>query len=223
MSLGCDDLGDSFAVCIDDAGEIHHFRKTQNPSVFKETVDVPVIQICTGFIQRRGGNAGGNHEHGIHGKTFCGTEHIVNAVGAHDIGDLMRIGNDGGGAVGDNCPDEFAGRDQTGFQMDVGIDEAGADHFAGHISFHMALVIAKTHDQTLRNSNVTGFQFAGENIYIGCVFQDKICFFAACGNINDMQFFQQLAVDFSGPAFCIAHKYTPFSEFYPSYHSFPQK
>ena len=205
VCLRCDDFGNSFAVGIDDAGEIHHFRKTQHPAMGEEAVDIPIVQIGTGLIQRGSGNTGGNHEHGVHRQTLRGGKHIVDSVCTHDIGDLVGVGNDRGGAVGDDGADKFAGRNQTGFQMNVGIDEAGADHFAGHIGFDVALIAAKTHDQTLCNRDVAGFQLAGKDIDKCGIFQHKVCFFTAGSHINDVQLFNQFSIDLAGPGFCVTH------------------
>ena len=121
----------------------------------------------------------------------------------------MGVGDDGGGTVGNDGTDKLSGGHQTGFQMDVGIDKTGADDPSGHIPLRMTLVAAQTDDQTLRNRNVTGLQFAGEHIDIGGVFQYQIGLLPSGCHINDVQLFDQLAVDLAGPGFCITHKCIP--------------
>ena len=189
VRLRRDDLGDGGGIGGDDAGEIHHFRKTQNPGVVKEAVDVPVVQIRAAFIQRRRRDAGGNHEVRVQGQPFRGAEHVVDAVGSHDIGDFVGIGDDGGGAVGDDGPGKFRRGHQTGFQMDVGVNEAGADDLAGHVHFVPAFVAAEAYDQTLRHGNVPGVQLPGKHVDIGGVFQNQIGFLPPGGDIDDVQLF----------------------------------
>ena len=187
MRLRRDDLGDGGGIGGDNAGEIHHFRKTQNPGVVKEAVDVPVVQIRAAFIQRRRRDAGGNHEVRVQGQPFRGAEHVVDAVGSHDVGDFVGIGDDGGGAVGDDGPGKFRRGHQTGLQVDVGVNEAGADDFSGHVRFLAALVAAKTHDQALRYGNVAGVQLPGKHVDVGGVLQNQIGLLPPGGDIDDVQ------------------------------------
>ena len=189
VRLRRNDLGNGGGVGGDHAGEIHHFRKTQHPGVVEKAVDIPVVQIRAAFVQRRRRNAGGDHKLGVHRQPFRGAEHIVDAVGAHDVGDLVGVGDNGGGAVGDDCPGKLRGGNQTGFQMDVGVDEAGADDLAGHVHFVPAFVAAEAHDQTLRHGNVAGVQLPGKHVDIGGVFQNQIGFLPPGGDINDVQLF----------------------------------
>ena len=189
VRLRRNDLGNGGGVGGDHAGEIHHFRKTQHPGVVEKAVDIPVVQIRAAFVQRRRRDAGGDHKLGVHRQPFRGAEHIVDAVGAHDVGDLMGVGDNGGGAVGDDCPGKLRGGNQTGFQMDVGVDEAGADDLAGHVHFVPAFVAAEAHDQTLRHGNVAGVQLPGKHVDIGGVFQNQIGFLPPGGDINDVQLF----------------------------------
>ena len=129
--------------------------------------------------------------------------YILAPVGLN-VGDYVMSG-----AVGNDRAGKFTGGYQTGFQMDMGIDKTGADDLAGHIGFGVAFVTAKTHDQPFRHSNVTGLQFTGEDIHIGGIFQHKVCFLAAGGHIDDVQFLDEFAIDLAGPGFGITHVSIP--------------
>ena len=59
------------------------------------------------------------------GGPFGRLEHIINAVGAHDVGDLVRIGDDGGRPVDERRLRKLARCHQTGLEVDVRVDEAG--------------------------------------------------------------------------------------------------
>ena len=107
-----------------------------------EAVNGPVVQNGTGFIQRGGRNAGGQHEPHVYRQILRGLKHIFDAVGAHDVGDFVRIGHNGSGAVGQDGLHEFCGADQRAFQMDVGIQKTGEDDFAGAVHFLPAVVAA---------------------------------------------------------------------------------
>ena len=111
-------------------------------------------------------------------------KHILNAVGAHDIGDLVGVGDDGGRAVRQRRADEFLRRDETGFQMDVRVDEAGADDLAGHIVFDLALIAAEAHDQAVRHGDIARQQLIGEYVDIRRVFQHQIGLLPAGGGLD---------------------------------------
>ena len=74
-----------------------------------ERVDRAVIEHRAGFVERRCGHAGGEHEAHVNGQIFRRLQHILDAVGAHDIGDLVRVGDDGRGAVRNDGVGKFLG------------------------------------------------------------------------------------------------------------------
>ena len=113
--------------------------------------------------------------------------------------------------------------DQTGFQMDVGVNETGANNLAGHVRFHIALILAQTDNQTFRNGNIGSLQFTGEDIYKSGIFQNQICFLPACSHIDDMKFLDQFPVDFTGPGFLICHSQCLLYIFCQSYHKVDKK
>ena len=125
VRLGGDDLFHYLRVAVHGAHKVHHFRKTLYAGVVIEGVDGAVIQHGAGLVQRRGGHAGGQHEAHVHRQILRGLEHVLDAVGAHDVGDLVGIGDDGGGAVGEDGLGKLRRADQRAFQMDMGIQKAG--------------------------------------------------------------------------------------------------
>ena len=184
VRLRGDDLRDDLGVIVDHAVGVHHLGQTLYSGVVVERVDGAVVQIRAGFVHRRGRDAGRQHEPHVDGQPLGRLEHIVNAVGAHDVGDLMGVGDDGGRAVRQRRADEFLRRDETGFQMDVRVDEAGADDLAGHVIFDLALVAAKAHDQAVRHGDVARQQLVGEHVDIRRVFQHQIGLLPAGGGLD---------------------------------------
>ena len=205
VGLGGHNFGNGAAVPGYDAGVVHHLRQTQHPGMVKEAVHIPIVQVCAAFIQRRGGDTGGNHKLHIYGQPLRGLQHIVDAVGAHHIGNLMGVGDDGGGAVRRHGSGKFCRTDQAGLQVNVGVNETGADNFPGHVHLLKARVFPEAYNEALRNGNVLRFQLSGKNIHIGGVFQHQIRFLPACGHINDPLLLHELPADFSGPGFLVCH------------------
>lgn len=66
MCLGGDDLFDDLLIASDDADVIHHLRQALDAGIVIEHVDGPVVQRGSGFVHRRGRDAGGQHEPHIH-------------------------------------------------------------------------------------------------------------------------------------------------------------
>ena len=119
-----------------------------------QVIDGLIIQRAAAFIQRRGGHAAGQHKVDIHRQALGGLQHIADAIHSHDIGDLVRIGDDSGGAVADDRSGKLGRGNQAAFQVDVGIDEAGADKAAGDIHLFAAVVAADAGDEPIGNSDI---------------------------------------------------------------------
>ena len=135
-----------------------------------EGVNGPVIQNGAGLVQGRGGHTGGQHEAHIHRQILRSLEHVFNAIGAHDVGNLVGIGDNGGGAVGKDRLGKLRGAHQGTLQMDMCVQEAGQHDLAGDIHFHLAVIFAHAHDEPLRHGDVALAELIGENVDIGGIF-----------------------------------------------------
>ena len=99
-------------ITVDGAHEVHHLCQTLYAGMIVEAVNGAVVEVGARLIHGGSRDAGGQHKAHIHRQVLRGLQHVLNAVGAHDVGDLMGIGNDGGGAVGENCLGELLGAHQ---------------------------------------------------------------------------------------------------------------
>ena len=199
------DLLHHLRVAVDGAHKVHHLRQTLYPGMVVEGVDGAVVQIGAGLVQRRGGYAGGQHEAHIHRQILRGLQHILDAVGTHDVGDLVGVGDDRGGAVGQHGLGKLCGTDQRALQMDVGVHEAGQHDLAADIHLLDAVVCAHAHDKPLRHGDIPVAQLVGEYVDVGGVFQHQICRLPPGSHGDDPQFFVELTVDLSGIAFLYRH------------------
>ena len=119
-----------------------------------KAVQILPPQRRAGLVQRRGGNAGGQHEPHVHRQALRGLKHIRNTVGPHDVGNLMGVRHNCGGSVGQHRPDKFRRGHQGAFQVNVGVQEAGKHQLAGAVPLLPAGVRAHTRDEPLRRGNV---------------------------------------------------------------------
>ena len=212
VGLGGHDLLHHLAVAVDDAHKVHHLRQALDPGMVIEGVDGPIVQIGSGLVQGRGRNAGGQHEPHVHRQVLGGLEHILDAIGAHDVGDLVGVGDDGGGAVGQHGLGKLLGAYQGAFQVNMGVDEARQHDLAAYVRLHLAVVFAHAHNEPLRHGDVPAAQLVGEHVDVCSVFQHQVCRDPARRHVDDMELLVELAVDFPCVAFLHSHdEILPFS------------
>ena len=215
VRLRGDDLRDDLRVVVDDAVGVHHLGQTLHSGVVIERVDGTVVQVRAGFIHRRGRDAGRQHEPHVDRQTLGGLEHVVDAVGAHDVGDFMGVGDDGRRAVRQRRTDKFLRADKARFQMDVRVNEAGADDLARHVVFHNAVVVSQTYDQPIGAGDVAGGQFVGKDVDKRRVLQNQIRLLPPGRRLDHLLLFQQLSLNLSCVALgCDCHENHPFFVFY---------
>ena len=212
VSLGGHDLLHHLAVAVDDAHKVHHLRQPLYPGVVIEGVDGPVVQVGPGFVQGRGRDAGGQHEPHVHRQFLGSLEHVFDAVGAHDVGNFVGVGDDGGGAVGQNSLGKLLGAHQGALQMDMGINEARQHDLAGDVGLHPAAILSHAHNEPLCHGNIPAAQLVGKHIDIGGVFQHQVRRDPARRHIDDMELLVELAVDLPCVTFLHSHSHIlPFS------------
>ena len=208
MGLAGHDLGYHVRIAVDHAVGVHHLGKALHPGMVIEGVDGPVVQIGAGLVHGGGGHAGGQHETHVHRQVLRGLQHILNAVGAHDIGDLVGVGNDSGGTVGQYRAGKLTGADQRALQMDVGVHKAGQYDLTGDVHLHIAAVFAHAHDQALSHGDIRLTQLVGKHVHIGGVFQHQIRLSPARCHFDHVKLLIQLAVDLAGITLLDCHNMT---------------
>ncbi len=100
MRLRYHDFLNGFPVAADHAGIVHHLCQTQHPRVVEIGVDVPPGELFAVFLKGHGRHAAGQHEVHVHRQPFRSVDHVINARYAANVGNFVRVGNHGGGAVG---------------------------------------------------------------------------------------------------------------------------
>ena len=92
---------ENLGVPLQNAREIHHFAQTQNSRVRSVIFRYPWRTVLAPEVSRWvAGNAGGGHEEEIQGQVPAGIHQSADSRNAEDIGDLVRIQDNGGGAAG---------------------------------------------------------------------------------------------------------------------------
>ena len=175
-----------------------------------EAVDGAVIKVRTALVERGGGHAARQHEAHVERQVLGGLQHILDTVGAHDVGDLVRVGDNGRGAVRKNGLGKFLGAHERAFEVDMRVDEAGQHELAAHVDLDLTLVVAAhAGDQPLGYRDVAAAELVAEHIYIGRVLEHEVCLFAPRRHLHHMKLFVELAVDPARVAFLVCHRHVP--------------
>ena len=106
-----DDLVQRGAVGVQDAGEVHKFAEAENFGTSDRLFHFLRADDCAGMLERRGGDTGGEHVLDVERSVLRGVDHVIETRQAADVDDLVRVGNDGGAAVGDKETADLLGRD----------------------------------------------------------------------------------------------------------------
>ena len=206
VRLRGDDFFEHLLIARVNTVGVHHLGKSLNAVVLIERVDGAVIEHRAGFIQRRGRYAGRQHKAHVNGKTLSRLKHIFDAVRAHDVCDLMRIGHDSGGAVRKHCFGKFLWGDQRAFQMDMRVQKTGQHELAAHVDLNLAAVaLAHAGDQSARNGDIPMAELAAEDVDIGGVFQHQIRLLSAGSHLDHVHFLGELAIYPARVAFTVCH------------------
>lgn len=138
----------------DDPGEVHEFTETENLRAGKRFAHILRIDGGTRVLEGRDGHAGRQHPFHVEGGGFGGADHIIHPRKSADIRNLVRIGNDGGGAVGHDQTAEFFGGGVGRFDVDVAVDETGGGISAFGIDDMFAVIGSDACDETAADGDV---------------------------------------------------------------------
>jgi len=87
----------------------------------------------------------------------------VDAVGAEDVGDLVRVGDDRRGAVREDRPRELVDHELGRLDVHVGVDEPRHEVGALDVDALPALVAPETHDVAIDDRHVGVEPLLGED------------------------------------------------------------
>ncbi len=128
---GLADLALGVLLAAEDAGEVHHLAQAHDVVPPHGLGDLLVVDRGAGVVEagdgrdaRRGG------EHGLERGALGVVEHDADAVEAHDVAALVRVGEDRGGAARDDHAGVLGAADHGGLDVDVRVDVAGGQVLA---------------------------------------------------------------------------------------------
>ncbi len=148
----------------EDCGAVHYLSQAQHPGMVEELGHLLGRKGRAVVFKPGGGHAGGQHEVDVEWEALRLLQEIGDPLGPQHIGDFMGVGNEGGGAPGKDFFGEQPRGYHGGFQVHVGVDQAG-DHYP-FTQIHLPLPTVRPHpdDDPILHGDVTGEEFPGEHI-----------------------------------------------------------
>jgi len=161
-------------VAGDDAGEVHHFADTGHFGVVDELFQFFSGKDRAGILERRRRNTGGEGDKNIERQVSPVFQHVPDAFQSVDVGDFVRIGHDAGSAVREYQPGETRGAHHAGFDMDVGVDEAGQQVGSSRVNDFHRLGMREAEDFASAHADVRFPDFAGQHVHQLRVGNEKV-------------------------------------------------
>lgn len=160
---------------VHDLGDAHHIVHIQNLAhLFSTEGSAGAFQL------RHGGHTGGS-QHILPQGGFLGVvQHEADALHAHHVANLVRIGTDGGGAPGEDGPAQVFGDHHGAFQMHVSVDIAGDQVAALAIvyglgrQFRMFADLADPYHKAVQHVYLSGIDLASKHVEVLYVFYSQV-------------------------------------------------
>ena len=169
---------------------VHQLRQTQDPGVPVVGAESIGVQHCPGFVQVRCRYAGGQHK--VHRKCQIpgGLQHEIQPLGPGNVGDLVGIGDNGSGAMGQHCLFKGGTAEHGAFDMDVSVYEPGAEIAALQVHLGRSGIAAYSHDPAAADRHVSLLDLVGEHVDHPGILQHQIgsCFSPCCGDLPFQHF-----------------------------------
>ena len=131
-------FGQHAGISGQNAGEIHEFSQANDVWVRGQRQQIGDFQPRAGSFEMGCGHAGGELNPQVHDGVVRGIEKIPDAGQAQHIGNLVRITNRRGDAMRKHAAVKLRRADERGFDMQVRVDKARHEDFAGDVNFSEA-------------------------------------------------------------------------------------
>ena len=166
----------------DHTGEVHHLREPDHAAAAEQRIEVARRQLAARRLEMRRRHARRGHEVDVQRDVVADVDQPVHAVGAENVRDLVRVGDDGGRAERQDEPRELVDEQLRRLEMHVGVDEPGNDPAARGVDHLAALVVAEPCDVPVDHGDVRRQPFAGEHREHAAAADDEVCRLVAARN-----------------------------------------
>ncbi len=124
----------------------HHLAEPEHPRVGGEPGELGDAEGRAAGGERARRHARRRHHHHFVGSALGVVEHPPHPLDAQHVGDLVRVGDDGGGAARHDGTRQLRRRHHAALDVHVGVDEAGQDPRAAQVEHLAGAVVAEAGD-----------------------------------------------------------------------------
>ncbi len=141
-------------VARDDAWKVHHLREADHATAPEQALEIAGCEQSTRGLVRRGGHTRGRGEVDVERQVRADVEQPVDAVRAEDVGDLVRVGDDGCRAHRKHEAGKLVDKQLRRLEVHVRIDEARDDVLPGDVERLRPFVLPETGDVAVADRHV---------------------------------------------------------------------
>ena len=164
MAPGVGEFGQNLRVAVNDPGIVHHFGQGDDAIQAEVGLQVRRLEPGAGGFHGGGRHAGGQAVVDVHRLAVGRGEHVIEARGPQDVGDFVGVGDDGGGAAGQDGAGEFADAGHGTFDVQVGVDKSRCHEAPTEIDGFSCRTIADGRDPPVAHGEAAGGHGAGKNV-----------------------------------------------------------
>ena len=157
------DLAERRGVAGDDGREVHHLRHAQGSLSPQDLLDLLEAERPPRRLESARRHARGRHDEHVQGDALGRVEEPVHTPASDDVGQLVRVGDDGRRARGEHDLGEALERQHRGLDVDVGIDEPRHQHAPPRVQGLLANVASDAGKATIGHGDVALEPFPRED------------------------------------------------------------
>ena len=166
----------------DHPGEVHHLREADHPAPAEQRIEVARSQVAPRRLEPRRRDTRRGHEIDIERDVGADVDQPVHSVGAEDVRDLVRVGDDGRRPERQHQPCELVDEQLRRLEVHVRVDEPRNDPAVGRVEQLPALVLAEPRDVAVDHGDVRSQPLAGEHGENLAAADDEVCRLVAAGH-----------------------------------------
>ncbi len=148
------ELRELVRVARDDAGEVHHLREAEHSPPAQQRLEVAGRERAARRLEHGRGHRRRGHEEHVERHLAARVEEPVHAVGAEDVRELVRVGDDRRRPERQHEAGELVDEQLRRLDVDVRVDEARDDPAPGRVDRLAALVLAEARDVAVHDRDV---------------------------------------------------------------------
>ncbi len=182
------DLGADAGVAEEEAGDVHHLGEAEDVLPPVEGGEVVGTERRSGRLEVRRRDARGEHDVDLDGEVGRGGEKRLEPLGAADVRDLVRVGDDGGRAVRGGVTREDGGRRHRRFDVDVGVPEGWREIRALQVDLVLGAgraVRSEAEDAVARDADRLLVDLARQDVDDAGVPEDEVGGHRASGGVDE--------------------------------------